>query len=170
MPDSLMMKILRAHLERDTLQAGDEIAMPVHQTLLQDATGTMAREQAALAPKQLGVQTVFARSFARIHRRNLIAQGIPPLTFASDEANARACLGDTCALPDLRAAPAEGRMEGRVRIAERNQEFVVQANFSPREHRMLNKCGMLAHVRLGGSPLRAPKGRQRVGGSGVARD
>ena len=35
-----------------------------------------SREHAALAPAQLGVRAVIAKSFARIHRRNLIAQGI----------------------------------------------------------------------------------------------
>src|SRR5262249_37188512 len=34
------------------------------------------REHAAPAPAQLGVRAVIAKSFARIHRRNLIAQGI----------------------------------------------------------------------------------------------
>jgi aconitate hydratase len=40
-----------------------------------------SREHAALAPLQLGVKAVFAKSFARIHRRNLVAQGILALTF-----------------------------------------------------------------------------------------
>jgi aconitate hydratase len=40
-----------------------------------------SREHAALAPLHLGVKAVIAKSFARIHRRNLIAQGIVALTF-----------------------------------------------------------------------------------------
>ena len=44
-----------------------------------------SREHAALAPKQLGVRAVIAKSFARIHRRNLISQGLPPFTFARPE-------------------------------------------------------------------------------------
>ena len=43
-----------------------------------------SREHAALAPLQLGVKAVIAKSFARIHRRNLIAQGIVALTFADE--------------------------------------------------------------------------------------
>ena len=43
-----------------------------------------SREHAALAPLQLGVKAVFAKSFARIHRRNLVAQGILALTFKDD--------------------------------------------------------------------------------------
>src|SRR5947207_7968398 len=62
-----------------------------------------SREHAALAPKYLGVKAVIAKSFARIHRRNLIAQGIPPLTFkdGADYAHVRA--GDTWMIADLRS-------------------------------------------------------------------
>ncbi len=116
-----------------------------------------SREHAAQAPKQLGVRAVFAKSFARIHRRNLIAQGIPPLTFASDEDYQRACQGDTWELPNIRAALDEGQIDLRVRVVERDQEFMVRANFSPRERRMLSNGGMLAHVRLGGKALSAQK-------------
>src|SRR3954468_7821828 len=40
-----------------------------------------SRENAAIAPLHLGVRAVLAKSFARIHRRNLVAQGILALTF-----------------------------------------------------------------------------------------
>lgn len=40
-----------------------------------------SREHAALAPLFLGVRAVIAKSFARIHRQNLINFGILPLTF-----------------------------------------------------------------------------------------
>ena len=40
-----------------------------------------SREHAALAPLQLGVKFVLAKSFARIHRSNLINSGILPLVF-----------------------------------------------------------------------------------------
>src|SRR5213596_2640049 len=70
-----------------------------------------SREHAALAPKQLGVRAVIAKSFARIHRRNLIAQGIPPLTFADERDYEGACQGDTWELPGIREALVEGREE-----------------------------------------------------------
>ncbi len=44
-----------------------------------------SREHAALAPMYLGVKAVIAKSFARIHRANLINFGILPLTFAHVE-------------------------------------------------------------------------------------
>lgn len=40
-----------------------------------------SREHAALAPRFLGLQLVIAKSFARIHRKNLINYGILPLVF-----------------------------------------------------------------------------------------
>jgi hypothetical protein len=79
------------------------------------------------------------------------------LTFTSDDDYARAIQGDTWELPNIRAELEEGRTEIRVRIVEHSQELVVQANFSPRERRMLNNGGMLAHVRLGGNTLSAQK-------------
>ncbi len=45
-----------------------------------------SREHAALAPLQLGVRAVIAKSFARIHLANLLNNGIVPLVFA-DEAD-----------------------------------------------------------------------------------
>jgi aconitate hydratase len=112
-----------------------------------------SREHAALAPKALGVTAVFAKSFARIHRRNLIAQGIPPFTFASDDDYKLAVQGDLWELPDIRQILMKPREDVRVRLVERNQEFTVKANFSHRERRMLLNGGLLAHIRQGGQPL-----------------
>lgn len=43
-----------------------------------------SREHAALAPLQLGVKAVVAKSFARIHMANLINNGILPLVFVNE--------------------------------------------------------------------------------------
>ena len=42
-----------------------------------------SREHAAAAPMYLGVRAVIAKSFARMHRDNLVNFGLPPLVFAS---------------------------------------------------------------------------------------
>src|ERR671919_3078853 len=60
-----------------------------------------SREHAALAPAQLGVRAVIAKSFARIHRRNLIAQGILPLLFKNPTDYDRAELGQTWRISEL---------------------------------------------------------------------
>ena len=114
-----------------------------------------SREHAALAPKYLGVKAVIARSFARIHRRNLIAQGIPPLTFVNEADYQLARQGDTWELPDIRAALAEGRSEISARIVGRDTVVRLRANFSPRERRVLLNGGLLAHIRQGGHLLSA---------------
>ena len=44
-----------------------------------------SREHAALAPLQLGIHAVLAKSFARIHMANLINNGILPLTFRNPD-------------------------------------------------------------------------------------
>ncbi len=43
-----------------------------------------SREHAALAPLQLGIKAVIAKSFARIHMANLINNGILPLVFVNE--------------------------------------------------------------------------------------
>ncbi len=61
-----------------------------------------SREHAALAPMYLGVKAVIARSFARIHRANLVNFGILPLTF-EDESDYNFCdQGDRIELPDIK--------------------------------------------------------------------
>ena len=44
-----------------------------------------SREHAALAPMYLGIKAVIAKSFARIHKANLINFGILPLTFKNEK-------------------------------------------------------------------------------------
>src|SRR5947209_9411928 len=70
-----------------------------------------SREHAALAPLQLGVRAVFAKSFARIHRRNLVAQGILALPFQDDGHYDSAEVGQTWTLPHVRDELADGADE-----------------------------------------------------------
>ena len=53
-----------------------------------------SREHAALAPLYLGVKAVLVKSFARIHRSNLINSGIIPLVFMNKDDYERFELGD----------------------------------------------------------------------------
>ena len=67
-----------------------------------------SREHAALAPLHLGVKAVIVKSFARIHRSNLINAGILPLTFADEADYDKISLGDLLELDDVRNAIASG--------------------------------------------------------------
>ncbi|MBI4546075.1 MAG: aconitate hydratase [Gemmatimonadetes bacterium] len=108
-----------------------------------------SREHAALAPKYLGVQAVIAQSFARIHRRNLIAQGIPPLSFAEDADKDRARQGDTWVISNIRRALMDGQEEIPVRLRDAGVEFVVLAHFSEQEREVLLAGGLIAALRGG---------------------
>lgn len=62
-----------------------------------------SREHAALAPLYLGVKAVLVKSFARIHRSNLINAGILPLTFIDESDYDKISLGDELVLPDVKS-------------------------------------------------------------------
>ena len=61
-----------------------------------------SREHAALAPLYLGIKFVIAKSFARIHRSNLINSGILPLTFANFSDYDELKLGQKLVLKDIK--------------------------------------------------------------------
>jgi aconitate hydratase len=117
-----------------------------------------SREHAALAPKYLGVKAVIAKSFARIHRRNLIAQGIVPLTRPDDDREF-VKKGDFLEIPGIRAALERGEQKLRVRNPAQGQELEVSAHFSRREREVLLSGGLLAHIRSGGASLSVTLGR-----------
>ena len=114
-----------------------------------------SREHAVLAPKALGMRAVFAKSFARIHRRNLISQGIPPFIFADEADYDSAAQGETWELPDLHAALRDGRDEVQVRVkpvpghdpVETGRTFTVHADLSERERNIMLAGGLLAYIR-----------------------
>jgi aconitate hydratase len=107
-----------------------------------------SREIAAIAPLHLGIRAVVAKSFARIHRRNLICQGILPLDFEDESDYERAAVGDEWRLPGARATVAEG---GERILAETpGGEVALVARLSDGERAMLLAGGLLAYVREGG--------------------
>lgn len=61
-----------------------------------------SREHAALAPRYLGVRVKIAKSFARIHKANLVNFGIVPLEFKDESDYDKIEQGDTIVFPELR--------------------------------------------------------------------
>jgi predicted aconitate hydratase len=104
-----------------------------------------SREHAALAPAQLGVRAVIAKSFARIHRRNLIAQGIVPLLFKDQSDYERAELGQTWHIARLHAI-AEGEDDLEVE-SEGGDTFTVTHDFLPREREIVVAGGLIRYLR-----------------------
>ncbi|HEX6552029.1 MAG TPA: aconitate hydratase, partial [Ktedonobacteraceae bacterium] len=109
-----------------------------------------SREHAVLAPKRLGVRAVIAKSFARIHRRNLIAQGLVPLTFTDEADYERVRQGDQWEIPDLHGILERGEGECRARIVGTTEELRLQAGFTARERQILLAGGLQAYTRAAG--------------------
>jgi aconitate hydratase len=106
-----------------------------------------SREHAALAPMYLGVKAVIAKSFARIHRANLINFGIIPLTFV-DEADYDAIQPDeTLTIHDIRSQLSSGPVIGIKSSSGR--QFQTRCDLSDRQREILLSGGLLNHVRKG---------------------
>ena len=101
-----------------------------------------SREHAALAPMYLGVKAVIARSFARIHRANLLNFGILPLTFENENDYNLLDQGDSIELPDIKNRLTSGD-KIIVRNITKNKEIKVTHALTPREIDILCFGGLL---------------------------
>jgi predicted aconitate hydratase len=101
-----------------------------------------SREQAAFAALYLGVRAVVAKSFARIHRTNLIAQGIPPIALLDEAAIAE---GDPWRIAGLAAAVRESRSE--LQAETPSGAVALELKLTARERAILLAGGLIAHVR-----------------------
>src|ERR687894_634814 len=116
-----------------------------------------SREHAALAPLHLGVRAVIAKSFARIHRRNLVSQGILPLRFIDESDYEKFEQGNKWELPELRKRLENGDEE--VPLKGRDEEVTLLAEFSQRERSILLAGGILRQLReKEGAPASVSKG------------
>ncbi|HSK99281.1 MAG TPA: aconitate hydratase [Rubrobacteraceae bacterium] len=115
-----------------------------------------SREHAALAPLHLGIRAVIAKSFARIHRRNLVSQGILPLRFKNEEDYDDSEQGQTWELPDIRQRLENGDEEIPVR-RDGGAEFTLLAEYSSRERDILLAGGILRQLRQESTPSGAGK-------------
>ncbi len=102
-----------------------------------------SREVAAIGPMYLGVRAVIVKSFARIHRANLINWGVVPLVFDDPAAYDTITQGDRLNLPGLRAALVAGDHVTVVndRIGGR---FTASCILTARERDILLAGGLLA--------------------------
>jgi predicted aconitate hydratase len=105
-----------------------------------------SREQAALSALYLGVRAVVTKSFARIHRQNLIGQSVLPLTFAEEDDYDKARQGDTWKIEGARVAVESGTSE-LVAQSDSGEEIRLEARLLPRERELLLAGGMLKYLR-----------------------
>lgn len=103
-----------------------------------------SREHAALAPLYLGVKAVIVKSFARIHKANLINAGILPLTFKNPDDFDKVSQGDVFELSNLR----ETVRNGDEIIAKVNGvEIPLSLDISARDREIILAGGLLDYTR-----------------------
>ena len=115
-----------------------------------------SREHAALCPMYLGIEAVFAQSFARIHKANLFNFGIVPLAIDADT-YAKIEQGDDIQIvDDVPAGVRSGQEEFTVSVND-EWEFTAELDASEREREILASGGKLSWVK-----------QQHTGDSGAA--
>ena len=104
-----------------------------------------SREHAAIAPRYLGLRAVIAKSYARIHRKNLINFGIVPLLFDNEKDLQAIDQGDVLEIKNLRKAlQANGHIE--VLNKTKNKSFKTRHTLSHRELEELLAGGLVNAV------------------------
>lgn len=105
-----------------------------------------SREHAALAPLFLGVKAVLVKSFARIHKSNLINAGILPLTFVNAEDYDKIKLGDMLELPNVKEEIANGK---QVTVVNKTtgDTIVADCELSDRTRNIIIAGGLLDYTK-----------------------
>lgn len=105
-----------------------------------------SREHAALAPLYLGVKGVLVKSFARIHKANLINNGIVPMTFINEGDYDRINHFDEFVISDVK----EGLKSGVLEITNKTGDysFKVNVELTPKEIDVIEAGGRLNYVKM----------------------
>ena len=104
-----------------------------------------SREHAALAPLYLGVKFVLAKSFARIHRSNLINSGILPLVFENPADYDTFELGDELVIENAPQRVTQDTIE--VKNLTKDLVYKTKPNFSDLEQTMILKGGKINAIK-----------------------
>jgi aconitate hydratase len=104
-----------------------------------------SREHAALAPLFLGIKFVIAKSFARIHRSNLINSGIITLVFTDHSDYEKIHMGDNLVIENAHSRIASDDVV--VRDADTGAEYRTVGNFSDIEIEMLLAGGKINMIK-----------------------
>ncbi|TCP53795.1 aconitase [Tumebacillus sp. BK434] len=105
-----------------------------------------SREHAALAPMYLGVKAVIVKSYARIHRANLINFGLLPLTFVNEADYDAIEQGDEIAIDNLRDQILAGN-ELTAKNVTKGTEFKVTHDLTGRQIDIILAGGLLNYTK-----------------------
>ncbi len=103
-----------------------------------------SREHAALGPMYLGVRAILTKSFARIHKANLINYGIIPITFKNPDDYDKISEGDILEIKDifeslktgsafniiLKKDSGDVKIEGVNDLAERSRKILLEGGLA----------------------------------------
>lgn len=108
-----------------------------------------SREHAALAPLYLGVKAIICKSFARIHRQNLINNGILPLEFVNEADYDKVNQGDELVIANIRSIVENG---GKIIVEDKTAglSFEVKCELSERGKGMMLAGGLLNYTKKNG--------------------
>lgn len=106
-----------------------------------------SREHAALAPLYLGVKAVLVKSFARIHRANLINAGILPLTFVNENDYDKISQGDQIEIADVKANVLADKTELTVVNKTTGDKIPVLCELTGRTKDIILAGGLLDYTR-----------------------
>lgn len=104
-----------------------------------------SREHAALAPLYLGVKGVIVKSFARIHKANLINSGIIPMEFCDEKDYENISLLDNLEIPNILDNLSNGILE--VKNTTKGTSFKVKVELSAKEVDVLKAGGKLNYTK-----------------------
>ncbi|MEW6067365.1 MAG: aconitate hydratase [Nitrospirota bacterium] len=105
-----------------------------------------SREHAAIAPMHLGIHAVIAKSFARIHRSNLINFGIIPMQFNNMDDYEKSEQGDKLIIEDIKKS-LTGEQKYRIYNLTKNYTFEVSSNLNDREKEIILSGGLLPNTK-----------------------
>lgn len=104
-----------------------------------------SREHAALAPMYLGVKAVITKSFARIHKANLVNFGILPLEFADKNDHAAIEQGSVISMEGVRRLVESGARE--IPATVDGKKIMLILDVSDRQRNVLLAGGLLNHTK-----------------------
>ena len=105
-----------------------------------------SREHAALAPLYLGIRAVIAKSYARIHKQNLINSAIIPLLFINNDAYEKIDLLDELEILDIENLAINQTY--KVYNKTKDFTFEVKHDLSEEQIQIIKNGGLLNTIKL----------------------
>ncbi len=105
-----------------------------------------SREHAALVPLYLGVKAVITKSFARIHKANLVNASILPLNFVNADDYDKISVNDELSLPAIKSELKAGK-QITLKNVTKNEEYKLICDVSERQIDILTAGGLLDYTK-----------------------